>query len=58
MEQLVTVNAARVRELQRVAEARGVYVISVQADPGDTLAIRLYESLDGREDVHNFDIPV
>jgi len=47
-----------IRELQRVAKERGVYVIFVQADPGDTPAIRLYESLGQREDVHHFDIPV
>jgi aminoglycoside 3-N-acetyltransferase I len=47
-----------IRELQRVAKERGVYVIFVQADPGDTPAIRLYESLGVREDVHHFDIPV
>lgn len=47
-----------IRELQRVAKARGAYVIFVQADPGDTPAIRLYESLGQREDVHHFDIPV
>lgn len=47
-----------IRALQRVAKARGVYVIFVQADLGDTPAIRLYESLGVREDVHHFDIPV
>ena len=47
-----------IRALQRVAKERGVYVIFVQADPGDTPAIRLYESLGVREDVHHFDIPV
>jgi aminoglycoside 3-N-acetyltransferase I len=30
----------------------------VQADRGDQPAIRLYESLGTREDVHHFDIPV
>lgn len=47
-----------IRELQRLAEERGAYVIFVQADRGDTPAIRLYESLGTREDVHHFDIPV
>jgi aminoglycoside 3-N-acetyltransferase I len=47
-----------IRELQRFAKERGVYVIFVQADPGDTPAIHLYESLGQREDVHHFDIPV
>ncbi|MDZ7267598.1 MAG: AAC(3)-I family aminoglycoside N-acetyltransferase [candidate division KSB1 bacterium] len=46
------------RELQRIASERGAYVIFVQADQGDTPAIRLYESLGKREDVHHFDIPV
>jgi aminoglycoside 3-N-acetyltransferase I len=47
-----------IRELQRVAKERGVYVIFVQADAEDTPAIRLYESLGQREDVYHFDIPV
>jgi aminoglycoside 3-N-acetyltransferase I len=47
-----------IRALQGIAEARGAYVIFVQADPGDDPAIRLYESLGTREDVHHFDIPV
>lgn len=47
-----------IRELQRIASERGAYVIFVQADQGDTPAIRLYESLGKREDVHHFDIPV
>lgn len=47
-----------IRELQRVAQERGTYVIFVQADQEDTPAIRLYESLGTREDVHHFDIPV
>jgi len=47
-----------IRELQRVARERGAYVIFVQADQGDIPAIRLYESLGKREDVHHFDIPV
>lgn len=47
-----------IRELQRIAKERGAYVIFVQADPEDTPAIRLYESLGKREDVHHFDIPV
>jgi aminoglycoside 3-N-acetyltransferase I len=45
-------------ELKRLARERGVYVIYVQADKGDEAAIRLYESLGTREDVHHFDIPV
>jgi len=47
-----------IRELQRAARERGAYVIFVQADQGDIPAIRLYQSLGKREDVHHFDIPV
>ncbi len=47
-----------IRALQQIAKDRGAYVIFVQADPGDDAAIRLYESLGTREDVHHFDIPV
>jgi aminoglycoside 3-N-acetyltransferase I len=47
-----------IRALQRIGKARGAYVIFVQADPPDAPAIRLYESLGTREDVHHFDIPV
>ncbi|MCG3154739.1 MAG: Gentamicin 3-N-acetyltransferase [bacterium] len=47
-----------IRELQRAAGERGAYVIFVQADQGDIPAIRLYQSLGKREDVHHFDIPV
>jgi aminoglycoside 3-N-acetyltransferase I len=52
------VATALIRTLQRIAKDRGAYVIFVQADPGDDPAIRLYESLGTREDVHHFDIPV
>jgi aminoglycoside 3-N-acetyltransferase I len=47
-----------IRTLQRIAKDRGAYVIFVQADRVDEPAIRLYESLGTREDVHHFDIPV
>ena len=47
-----------IRELQRVARDRKAYVIYVQADREDDPAIRLYESLGTREDVHHFDILV
>jgi aminoglycoside 3-N-acetyltransferase I len=46
-----------IRTLQGIARDRGAYVIFVQADPGDDPAIRLYEPLGTREDVHHFDIP-
>ena len=52
------VATALIRALQDIARARGAYVIYVQADQGDEAAIRLYESLGTREDVHHFDIPV
>jgi hypothetical protein len=41
-----------------VAKERGAYLIFVQVDAEDTPAIRPYESLGQREDVHQFDIPV
>jgi aminoglycoside 3-N-acetyltransferase I len=47
-----------IRTLQAIAKTRGAYVIYVQADQGDVPAIRLYESLGTREDVHHFDIVV
>jgi aminoglycoside 3-N-acetyltransferase I len=49
---------ALIRTLQQIGKARGAYVIFVQADPPDAPAIRLYESLGTREDVHHFDIVV
>lgn len=47
---------AMIRELQRLAAARGFYVIFVQADHGDDPAIALYSKLGVREDVLHFDI--
>jgi aminoglycoside 3-N-acetyltransferase I len=47
-----------IRALQRLGKERDAFVIFVQADHGDTAAIRLYESLGTREDVYHFDIPV
>jgi aminoglycoside 3-N-acetyltransferase I len=49
---------ALIRELQRIAAARGAYAIFVQADPPDAPAIALYAKLGQREDVLHFDIPV
>jgi ribosomal protein S18 acetylase RimI-like enzyme len=46
-----------IRELQRQAAARGIYVIYVQADYGDEAAVALYTKLGIREDVMHFDIP-
>ncbi|MEP7276892.1 MAG: AAC(3)-I family aminoglycoside N-acetyltransferase [Betaproteobacteria bacterium] len=46
-----------IEELQRVAAARGAYVIFVQADHGDDAAIALYSKVGVREDVLHFDIP-
>ena len=45
-----------IEALKIAAKERGAYVIFVQADPGDDPAIKLYESLGTREDVHHFDI--
>ena len=47
-----------IRTLGTVAKARGAYVMIVQADRTDPPALRLYESLGTREDVHHFDITV
>ncbi len=47
-----------ISELKKIAKDRGVYIIFVQADPGDNPAIKLYESLGKREEVYHFDIPV
>jgi aminoglycoside 3-N-acetyltransferase I len=45
-------------ELKRIASKRNVYVIFVQADPCDSPAIALYESLGRKETAHHFDIDV
>jgi len=45
-------------ELKLIARKRRAYVIYVQADRGDVPAIRLYESLGTKEDVHHFDFIV
>jgi aminoglycoside 3-N-acetyltransferase I len=50
------VATAMIRELQRLAAARGIYAIFVQADHGDDAAIALYTGLGVREDVLHFDI--
>lgn len=50
------VATAMIEELRRVARAKGVYVIYVQADYGDEAAIALYTKLGTREDVMHFDI--
>lgn len=47
-----------INELKPIARQVGAFVIFVQADQGDTPAIKLYESLGTREDVHHFDIDV
>jgi aminoglycoside 3-N-acetyltransferase I len=47
-----------IRALGTIAKERGAWVMFVQADRTDPPAIRLYESLGTREDVHHFDIPV
>jgi len=45
-----------IQKLGEIARELGSYVIFVQADVGDDPAIKLYESLGTREDVHHFDI--
>lgn len=47
-----------INNLKRIAKGLGAYVIFVQADAGDIPAIRLYESLGTKHDVHHFDIRV
>ena len=47
-----------IQEPKGIARERDAYVIFIQADKQDTAAIRLYESLGKREDVHQFDIAV
>jgi aminoglycoside 3-N-acetyltransferase I len=51
------VATALIGELQKIAAARGAYVIYVQADHGDDAAIALYTKLGIGEDVLHFDIP-
>lgn len=50
------VATAMIQELRRVAAARGIYVMFVQADYGDDPAIALYTKLGVREEVLHFDI--
>lgn len=50
------VATALIEALKRIAAARNVYVIFVQADHGDDPAIALYTKLGVREDVLHFDI--
>ena len=45
-----------INKLREIARALGTWVIFIQADAGDVPAIKLYESLGTREDVHHFDI--
>lgn len=47
-----------INKLKGIAKEVGAYVIYVQADTGDDPAIKLYESLGTREDVHHFDITI
>jgi aminoglycoside 3-N-acetyltransferase I len=50
------VASAMIEELRKVAAARGIYVLYVQADHGDDAAIALYTKLGVRDDVLHFDI--
>ena len=52
---IATLLIMRVRE---IAQARGAWVVFVQADHGDDAAIALYDKLGAREDVLHFDLPV
>jgi aminoglycoside 3-N-acetyltransferase I len=48
---------AMIEALKKIAQAKGAWVIYVQADHGDDAAIALYTRLGVREDVLHFDIP-
>jgi aminoglycoside 3-N-acetyltransferase I len=50
------VATAMIEALKDLAAERGIYVIFVQADPGDDPAVALYTKLGTREDVMHFDI--
>lgn len=52
------VATALIKELRRIASARGVYVMFVQADDGDHAAIALYETFGKKEPAQQFDIEV
>jgi aminoglycoside 3-N-acetyltransferase I len=52
------VSTGLIAELKRVAAARDVYIIFVQADLDDAPAIALYDSLGTMETAHHFDIEV
>lgn len=45
-----------INRVRDIAKEIGSWVVYVQADEGDEPAIKLYESLGTREDVHHFDI--
>ena len=45
-----------INKTREIAKDIGAWVVYVQADAGDDPAIKLYESLGTREDVHHFDI--
>ena len=49
--------SALIAALKPLGDARGSWVIFVQADHGDDPAIALYTKLGSREDVIHFDIP-
>lgn len=45
-----------IRRLGAIADARGAWVVFVQADPPDAAAVALYDKLGRREEVLHFDI--
>lgn len=49
---------ALLNKLKDIVKERKAQVIFIQADWGDTPAVKLYESLGKKEDIHHFDIPV
>lgn len=50
--------SALIRRLQRIAAARGAWVVFVQADHEDAPAVALYDKLGTREEVLHFDLAV
>lgn len=54
----IGIATALIKKLKEICQELGVYVIFLQADKGDTPAIKLYESFGSSEQVIHFDIPI
>ena len=57
-EGIATALIEELKELKKIAAARGAYVVVVRADKGDAPATALYTKLGTREDVLHFDIEI